>query len=503
MTTSTDVNQVIRSSNPTSPTGGLPSFARWPVLAVAASVAAAHVAAATVAGRYYDEALTLAIGRHHLDWGAADQPPMAPLLAALTDWLAPGSQLVLAAPAVLATAGAVLVAAFIARELGGDNRAQVLTALAQGTGLSVTLTGHWLTPYSLEPIVWLAIGWLLVRWIRVRDDRLLLALGIVIGIGVQTKFQVFGLGVVLLLCLAVVGPRDILGRPLLWAGAGIAALIAAPTLVWQATNGWPQLAMAPNVAAQSVYSGGRTSIAAALLYNAGLIGLALTGFGLVALLSASEHRHHRFLGVAFVGLFLLFALLPGRSNYLVGFYGLASAAGAVALQRRREGGRTRWRWVAWPAAVLSIVWAGGMLAQSLSKASPVVADAVVATAAHTYDALPAAQRERTVLMGDTYMYSAYLDTASPEWGLPTAAGYHVSYGYFPPPSEERDTVLFVGVGAHVNKLRPYFTEVRPVAQMIPGPEARGRVGGDRPTTVWLLTGKHIPWTEIWPALRTV
>ncbi len=62
------------------------------------------------------------------------------------------------------------------------------------------------------------------------------------------------------------GPRDLLRRPLLWAGAGIAALLAAPTLVWQYTHGWPQLQMAPVVAgeAEALY-GGRAGIAVQLI----------------------------------------------------------------------------------------------------------------------------------------------------------------------------------------------------------------------------------------------
>lgn len=85
-------------------------------------------------------------------------------------------------PVVLASTGSVLLAAATARELGGDARAQTLTALAQATGVWATLFGHWSTPYSLEPVQWPAIGWLLVRWVRLRDDRLLLALGVVVGI---------------------------------------------------------------------------------------------------------------------------------------------------------------------------------------------------------------------------------------------------------------------------------------------------------------------------------
>src|SRR5687768_3657323 len=95
-------------------------FARGPVLSIAAVVAVAQTAASLVGGYWFDEIYMLAIGRHHLDWGSADQPPVAPLLAALMDAIAPGSIPALRVPAVLATAGAVVVAALVARELGGD-----------------------------------------------------------------------------------------------------------------------------------------------------------------------------------------------------------------------------------------------------------------------------------------------------------------------------------------------------------------------------------------------
>ena len=104
--------------------------------------------------------------------------------------------------------------------------------------------------------------WLLIRWQRVRDDRLLLALGVVIGIAAMTKFQVMLLCLVLLVAVAIWGPRELLRRPLFWAGAALAALNAAPTLIWQHLHGWPQFRMTPVVAgeAEALY-GGRPGIA--------------------------------------------------------------------------------------------------------------------------------------------------------------------------------------------------------------------------------------------------
>ena len=193
----------------------------------------------------------LAIGRYHLEWGSADQPPVAPALAALTDAALPGSHLALALPAALATGCAVLLAGLIARELGCDHRAQVFTALAQATALWTALAGHWLTPYSLEPAQWLLLVWLLVRWIRLRDDRLLLVLGVVAGVAAMTQLRVLPLCVVLVAAAAVIGPRALPTRPMLWVGAVIAAAIASPTLVWQYANGWPQLQMAHVVAGEA------------------------------------------------------------------------------------------------------------------------------------------------------------------------------------------------------------------------------------------------------------
>src|SRR5690349_17088933 len=158
-------------------------FAAAVVLPIAALTAVTHCVVGAFGGGYwFDEVYMLAIGRHHLDWGSADQPPLAPALAWLMDAVAPGSLLALRLPAVLATAAAVVVAALIARDLGCDRRAQGFTAAAQATGVFTALFGHWLAPYSLEPVQWLLVCGLLVRWVRVRDDRLLLALGVVVGV---------------------------------------------------------------------------------------------------------------------------------------------------------------------------------------------------------------------------------------------------------------------------------------------------------------------------------
>jgi len=133
-------------------------------------------------------------------------------------------------------------------------------------------------------------------------------------------------------------------------GAGIAALIAAPTLVWQRMHGWPQLRMAPVVAgeAEALY-GGRPGFAVQMIVFAGV---ALVLYGLWRLLRDDELRDYRFIGVAFVVLYVVFVVTAGRPYYLAGLYVPLAAAGALGLQRRREVGQNRRRWLIWPAYVL-------------------------------------------------------------------------------------------------------------------------------------------------------
>ena len=475
----------------TTPDRQIAPFATSVVLPIAAVVAVLHCAAASLGGGYwFDEVYMLAIGRNHLDWGSADQPPVTPLLAALMDAIAPGSMIALRIPAAIATAGAVVVAGLIARELGGDRRAQGFTAVAQATALWSTLAGHWLTPYALEPVQWLLLIWLLVRWLRVRQDRLLVAFGAVAGIAALTKFQVLLLCVMLLVAVAAVGPRQLLRRPLLWLGVAIAVLLAAPTMVWQFANGWPQVRMASVVAgeAEALY-GGRPGIAVQLIAYAGVAGVMLVLYGLYRVFRDPALRDYRFLGLAFVLLYVFFVATAGRPYYLAGLYAPLAAVGAVALQRRRESGAGRGRWLFWPTVAMSVALAIGMLVLSVALARDDVGQRIAQRTADAYHALPDAQRKRTVVIGQSYIVAAYIDGYSDRYTLPKAFSVNRSYGYFPPPPEDSAAALYVGSDA--DDMRPFFTDIRKLDD----------VGEDM--SVYLLTGQQRSWDQIWSQARNL
>ncbi|MBQ6643172.1 MAG: glycosyltransferase family 39 protein [Saccharopolyspora sp.] len=479
---------------------GRPSLAWRPVLLIAAVFTALHAIASAFGGYWLDEAYMLAIGRYHLDFGYVDQPPMAPLLAGALEWLAPGVQLLPRVVMTLISATGVLLAGMLAREFGGDRRAQLLTALAFATGTWTALTAHWLTPYAMEVPLWMVLTWLVVRWLRLdaedrADDRLLLAMGAVIGVTMQTKFQIALLCAALLGCVLVFGPRRLLRRPMFWAGVGIALIIAAPTLIWQAAHGWPQLAMGQVVTEETPsLSNGRRGMAVGGIVSAGVLGVPLLLCGIGRMLFGKDMRPYRFIAAAFLVQYVFYVVTSGRPYYLIGMYGVLVAAGAVGLQRRREAktahSSRNWSWVRWPVGVAAVLTAGGMVWLSTvamgDPAKPLDRTITEYTAAE-YRALPAGVRERTALVTGSYVPAAMLDAHSAESGLPLARSAHRGYGFFGPPGPQADNILLVG--KEVDEWRPLFAQTRLVR------------GGDIP--VWLLTGREQPWPQVWEQVRSL
>jgi hypothetical protein len=249
--------------------------------------------------------------------------------------------------------------------------------------------------------------------------------------------------------------------------------------------------------AQSLY-GGRPGVAVQSLLVAGVLGLALGGYGLVRLLRAPDLR---FLGVTAVVLYVLVVAAPGRIYYLVGLVPVLSAAGAVGLQRRREAGHRRWRWVAWPATALSVAAAGAGLWLSVQLSDPTLPRAIATGTAQAYAALPADDAARTAVVGQSYLYATFVDSYSDELGLPAAYSTNRSYGYFAPPPETDDAALFVGTDP--GRLRAYFSGAQEVGA-VPSGGTTGLSGEPVETTrFWLLTGRTTPWRQIWAEQRSL
>jgi hypothetical protein len=122
-----------------------------------------------------------------------------------------------------------------------------------------------------------------------------------------------------------------------WLGAGIAALIWAPNVVWQATHGWPQLAMAAALHQSGSTPSDYAAGVPAQLVFAGLLVTPLVIAGYVRLWRATELG---FLAVTCT-LLVIYVLVwvPGRQYYAEGTVAVVLAAGAAAAEGWAARGR--------------------------------------------------------------------------------------------------------------------------------------------------------------------
>lgn len=497
--TATSTPRVLTAPSATDPP---PAMALLPVATVAIAVAALLMLTAGRFGYFSDELYFLAAGRYPA-WGYADQPPLLPLLAHAVDVASHGSLVWLRAPAAAATALGAVTAALTARELGGRRAAQVATAGAYAVSPVMLQMGHLLITATLDIFLTTVTTWLLVRWTRTRRDRLLPLIALTAAVSLQVKFLSVGFWAVLLIAVLLAGPRALLRRPLLWVSAALAALTAVPELLWQARNGWPQLAMTDVIAQEiATEEGGRAQFLPTMLSAAGLVGAVLLGYGLWRLLVAREMRPYRFLGLTFAGLCACYLVVQGRPYYVSGLFAVLWAAAATGLQRLRPA-----RWRGW-SALLAYAASAALAVQVLpvypvSRLAEPSADRLAmesvgwpdlaASVARVHDALPAAERRRALLITDRYDQAGALDRYGPALGLPQPYSGHRGYWYLRRPSGDSAPVVFVGADARY--LRQFFTTVRRQGTVV---NAAGVHNLNWGVPIWLCEGERYPWRTMWP-----
>lgn len=320
------------------------------VWALALATAVLHLA---VAGRYdifRNELYFIVCGRHP-DFGYVDQPPLVPLIAAATQLFGDNAWL-LRLPAAAAAVALIPLSAEFARLAGGRSVGMVLAAAA--AALSPALAGMTalLTTTTFEPLAWTACAFCVTRAVLLEDRRALLWAGAVAGLAMEAKYGIIMWLIPLGAGLLLTAERRILRWRELWLGAAIAAVLSAPSLVWQAVHGWPFLTVVAHHSATDL-TGNALVFALQQVAALNLLLAPLWIAGLVGPFLVARLKPLRFLAIAFAGAAVLDFVTGGKDYYLFAAYPTMFAVGASAcagLDRRLAG-----LWVAVSAANFALV----------------------------------------------------------------------------------------------------------------------------------------------------
>jgi hypothetical protein len=424
----------------------------------------AHMLVSGRYGYFIDELYYLACS-HHLAWGYVDQPPLIAVITWLERVTLGDSLHALRFLPAVASGLRVLLAGWIARELGARRFGMLLACVCVMFAPIYLGLDSLLTMNVFESLFWMSAALIALKIFHGASQKLWLLFGLICGVGLLNKHSMLFFGFGLFVGLLLTKQRKQFASPWLWAGGLIAALIFLPNLLWEVHRNFPTIELLRNVQR----SGRNTEfgplkfmlIQAAILHPlAAPVWIA----GLVELLRDREGKGRRVLGITWLVIMICMLTMHGRMYYPAPAYPMLFAAGGLAFERwlapLRSGGWLR------PAYVTLLVITGLILApfayfpmltvnqyiayakvlhfgpprienNRLGPLPQIYADQfgwkeMAQVVANAYYSLPPDERTSCAIFGQNYGQAGAIDFFGAKLGLPAAISGHQNYFYWGP-----------------------------------------------------------------------
>lgn len=189
---------------------------------------------------YFRDELYIACS-NHLAFGYVDEPPLSIAILALNRWILGDSLQALRLLPSLAGAGVVLLAASMARRMGGGRFAQGMAALSVVVAHVLIGNGRYYSMNAFDVFFWALVGYIVVKILTEDKPGLWIAFGIIAGLGLLNKYSIGFLCTGLIAGLTLTSQRKQLTTKWFWYGALAALLLFLPHIIWEIRNGLPTL----------------------------------------------------------------------------------------------------------------------------------------------------------------------------------------------------------------------------------------------------------------------
>lgn len=441
---------------------------------------------------YFRDEFYYLVCAERLDFGYVDHPPFAIILLSVNRWLLGDSIFALRLLPAVVGAVTVFLTGLIVRQLEGGKLAQSLAALAVVIApVHLVLNGGY-SPNAFEILWWVLCAYLLIMLLKHDKPQLWLWIGLIAGIGLQTKHTMllFGLGMVAGLVLTPA--RKYLRNKWLWLGGTIAFLIALPNLIWQVRYGWPSLQFYANA---TLYKNVATPPSEVFL-NQILVMNPLTFpvwlAGLYYYFFVRDGQPYRMLGWIYVTVLAILVIgQSSRPDRAAGVYPMLWAAGTLVLERVLQRSNNQ---CVFAAAAVGLFAVGGVavmpvgipilppettaqLATALGAAEvsfesgksaalpQYFADRfgweeMVATVAAVYHDLQPDEQAKVVILTANYGEAGAIDFFGGAYNLPKAISGHNNYFLWGPGDSSGEIVIALGYSRE--DLLAMFDEVEQV-----------------------------------------
>ncbi len=502
-----------------------------PIVALALVAVAIHFATNLGLGgyRYFRDELYYIACSRHLALGYVDHPSLSIILLSIELHLFGASMFALRLFPALAHGAAIILAAMIAREMGGGRFAMSIASLAILIApIFLGLTSFY-SMNAYEPLFWGAAGLVVVRILNTNDARLWLWFGLIAGIALENKISMLFLCVGVVAGLLLTDRRRFLLSPFLWIGGALAMLLFIPYVIWNARHGFPTLEFMHNAQLYKNYHASMFGFVGAQIVLLNPLSAPLWMAGIFWCFFGASGRY-RVIGWIYLAVFAL-TLQGGKAYYAAPVYMLMFPAGAVALERfaaAREWGVSLRR-----AAVIALVIAGvvsaplaipvlppnalasyaARLGMGPAQKSALIGERIkqgilpqnfadrfgwpemAAAAAQVYDSLPPPERAHTAIFASNYGEAGAIDFFGPRYNLPPAISGHNSYWLWGFGDRDIDTVIVIG--STRASLAKFFAEVIPVAKF----ECGYCMGYENDLDIFICRKPLAPMAKLWPMIK--
>lgn len=479
-----------------------------------------------------DEFLYFSMGNHLRLWHM-DFPPAIAMLGALSQSLF--GHTVAAARVFPAIEGTILMvlAALLARELGGGRFAQGFAAVCVFASPMFLRTSTLFQPVVLDQICWTLALYAIASAGRARMEsrsttNAWLAFGVATGFGLLCKFSIAFLCVSVLVAVILTPMRRELLTPWPWVAVLIMLIIGSPSISGQITLHYPVIQQMRVLNSTQLHHVTPANFIGTQLLNIGPGGIIAAIIGAASMLLWRPLSAFATISLSCILAFLLLLVLHGKAYYIGPIYPALFAAGGVALERIQTPRAiwlaitTRWTMVALVLAysivtlpiaipILSVEataryaarFAGGAALRTNSGSKDQLpqdfADmlgwrAEAAALAAVYRSLSPAQQNEVVIAAGNYGEAGAAEFYANEFGLPPVVTSAGSFWFFGP--GKRPGTVLIAIGSDPADLHKGWASVRLVATL----ERPWSVHEERVRPIYLATQPRMTLQQMWPYL---
>jgi len=426
-------------------------------------------------GYFIDELYYIACSKR-LAFGYVDHPPLSILMLAASRWILGDSIPAIRFLSALGISATVFMTGILVRQLGGLGSAVVIAALAVIAMPVYQLMGSFYSMNAFEPLIWSTLVFLIIRIVQTENMKYWLAVGLIMGIGLEMKHTIVLYGAALFAGILLTPSRRFLWNRWFLSGIAVAFLLMLPNLLWQWLHGFPSLEFYRNAMVNKNVPTLPAKVILDQILFANPFALPLWILGLGYFFFSNDGKNFRFFGWTYL-LLLAVMMLSGssRPDRIAAIYTVLFAAGAVAISSLPL---SSFRKVAFVSMMILLIIGGAvsipvftpLLPSSMTRAyistlgisfsleqgkrdEPLpqwLADRLgwrelAEDVAGVFNALSPEEKQNAAIISTNYGEAGALELYAPRYGLPRVFATHNSYHIWGPPSDSVRTYIAVFV----------------------------------------------------------